>query len=83
MTEGVPAGQLSEDDLLQQLAHLKEKQSEIQETGTADQKANHAQRTTELENEFLKRYPEGRDIDREYADAAARREAEHPPMSSM
>jgi hypothetical protein len=56
MSIGVPAATLSDDDLRHELAQLKLKQDDIERDGTANQKANHAARTAELEAEFLKRH---------------------------
>ncbi len=57
MSMGVPAADLSDDDLRRELAHLKAKQGDIVSGGTPDQQANHARRTAELEEEFLRRTP--------------------------
>lgn len=56
MTEGVPAGNLSADDLRRELAHLKETQDHVAVHGTAHQQSNHQSRTAELEREFLRRF---------------------------
>jgi hypothetical protein len=56
MSTGVPAATLSDDDLRHELAQLKLKQDDIERDGTANQKANHAARTAELEAEFLRRH---------------------------
>ncbi len=57
MSMGVPPAGLSDDDLRRELAHLKAKQGDIVSGGTPDQQANHARRTAELEEEFLRRTP--------------------------
>lgn len=59
MTMGINARDLSDDDLLRELAHLKQKADDIESGGTADQQANHRRRTAELEEEFLRRNPPG------------------------
>ncbi|HEX2905015.1 MAG TPA: DUF6158 family protein [Jatrophihabitans sp.] len=56
MTSGVPAAQLSDEQLRHDLAHLKGKQHDIAQDGTADQQRNHADRTAELEAEFVRRF---------------------------
>jgi Family of unknown function (DUF6158) len=58
MTMGIPAGDLSDEDLRRELSHLKEKYVDIFESGTMDQKTNHTRRTGELEEEFLRRTPD-------------------------
>ncbi|UQX89406.1 DUF6158 family protein [Jatrophihabitans telluris] len=56
MSEGVPAEQLSDEQLRHELAVLKGKQAEIEAGGTAHQKANHEHRTSQLEAAFLDRF---------------------------
>jgi hypothetical protein len=58
MTTGVPAEQLSDQDLRHELLQLKKKQDDIEGEGTEAQKANHARRTTELAAEFGRRFPD-------------------------
>ena len=57
MTDRVPAHTLSDDLLRHELLQLKNHEADIHSSGTADQQANHAARTTELEAEFSKRFP--------------------------
>ena len=53
---GIAAKTLSDDDLRRELAQLKTKQHEIEADGTPGQRANHQERTAELEAEFLARF---------------------------
>lgn len=55
--QGVPAEQLSDEDLRRELAQLRHKQDDIERDGTEDQKANHARRSDELGSEFARRFP--------------------------
>jgi Family of unknown function (DUF6158) len=57
MTMGVPADQLSDEDLRRELLQLTKKQDDIEREGTEDQKANHARRSGELAAEFGRRFP--------------------------
>ena len=59
---GVPAAELSEEDLLRELAHVHETRHETFLHGSADALLNHTRRTTELEDDYLRRHPE-REID--------------------
>ncbi|MCW2522781.1 MAG: hypothetical protein JWO63_1116, partial [Frankiales bacterium] len=63
MTIGVPAKQLSDDDLRRELLSLKTKQDEILSAGTPAQQANHRARTAELEDEFVARFAHPSDQD--------------------
>ncbi|MDQ1717073.1 MAG: hypothetical protein QOE89_1026 [Pseudonocardiales bacterium] len=83
MSMGVPARSLSDDDLRRELAKLKVKQAEIMATGTTDQKANHTQRTTELEEEFLNRFSPERQEMAEQSTAATDRHGEDPQPGSF
>jgi hypothetical protein len=56
--QGVPAEQLSDDDLRRELGQLRLKQDDIERDGTEDQKANHARRSGELGSEFGRRFPD-------------------------
>jgi uncharacterized membrane protein YukC len=58
MTQGVPAEQLSDADLRQELRQLNKKHDDIQREGTDAQKSNHASRSAELEAEFARRFPQ-------------------------
>src|SRR6478735_7940880 len=59
---GVPASELSEQDLLRELAHLHETRHETFLHGSDDALGTHYRRTLELEAEYVRRHP-GRDID--------------------
>jgi hypothetical protein len=56
MTGGIPASELSDDDLERELAHAHEKRHDIFTDGTADQLRNHSARTSELERAYLQRF---------------------------
>lgn len=58
MTNGVPAEQLSDDDLRQEFQQLQKKRDDIQREGTEAQKSNHASRSAELGAEFARRFPD-------------------------
>jgi uncharacterized protein DUF6158 len=58
MDTGIPAGSLSDDDLRRELQQLDVKQADIQRSGTEDQKANHASRSSELQAEADRRFGE-------------------------
>jgi hypothetical protein len=56
MTEGIPASDLTDDDLDRELRHLHEKRQDIFVDGTVDQWRNHVLRTDELERAYLDRF---------------------------
>jgi hypothetical protein len=56
MTQGIPAAELSEDDLERELRHAHEKRHDIFVDGTVDQLRNHSARTAELERAYLDRF---------------------------
>jgi Family of unknown function (DUF6158) len=68
---GVPAGELSEADLLRELAHIHQTRQETFLHGSADALLTHTTRTTQLEDEYLRRHPE-RDIDPDRLRSGAR-----------
>jgi hypothetical protein len=72
-TTGVPAGDLAEEDLLRELAHLHATRHETFLHGSADALEAHTNRTTELEAEYLRRHPE-REVDPRRLRAGARGE---------
>jgi hypothetical protein len=53
---GIPAEELSDDDLDRELAHAHEKRHDIFLHGTVDQLRNHSTRTRELEHAYLRRF---------------------------
>lgn len=55
---GVPPERLSDDDLLRELASLHRARHDTLRHGSDDALAEHGRRTTELEAEYLRRYPE-------------------------
>lgn len=56
MTQGIPATDLSDEDLERELAHAHEKRHDIFVDGTLDQLRNHSARTNELERAYLQRF---------------------------
>jgi hypothetical protein len=56
MTQGIPASELSDDDLERELTHAHEKRHDIFVDGTVDQLRNHSARTHELEQAYLQRF---------------------------
>jgi hypothetical protein len=56
MTHGIPASDLSDDDLERELTHAHEKRHDIVVDGTVDQLRNHSSRTAELEQAYLERF---------------------------
>jgi hypothetical protein len=68
---GVPADELSEEDLLRELAHIHQTRHDTFLHGSADALVTHTRRTTQLEDEYLRRHPE-REIDPDRLRAGAR-----------
>lgn len=58
MSLGVPADELSDDDLERELAHAHAMRHETFLYGTQHALATHTRRTFELELEYLRRFPE-------------------------
>jgi hypothetical protein len=58
MTPGIPASELTDEDLERELRHCHEKRHEIFIAGSADQLRNLTMRTRELELEYLRRFPD-------------------------
>jgi uncharacterized protein DUF6158 len=56
MTHGIPASELSDDDLERELSHAHEKRHDIFVEGTVDQLRNHSARTAQLEQAYLERF---------------------------
>jgi Family of unknown function (DUF6158) len=56
MTQGIPASDLSDDDLERELTHAHEKRHDIFVSGTVDQLRNHSLRTHDLEQAYLQRF---------------------------
>lgn len=78
MTQGVDPGRLSEEELLRELKHLHETRSDALFHGPADAFAAHTNRTRDLEDEYLRRFPE-RDVDPARLRSGARARAGQPP----
>jgi hypothetical protein len=55
---GIPAEQLSDDELSRDLEHVYEKRYDMFRNGAADQFRNNVQRMAELEAEYLSRFPD-------------------------
>ncbi len=71
MTTGIPARELSEQDLLRELEHLHTMRHETFLHGSSDALREHTARTFELEQEYLRRNPE-REVDPKRTRAGAR-----------
>jgi hypothetical protein len=56
--EGIPASQLSDEDLLREVAHLHATRHETFLHGGKDAFATHTTRMLALEHEYLRRFPE-------------------------
>jgi Family of unknown function (DUF6158) len=59
---GVPPGQLSDDDLLREMASVHRTRNDTLRHGSEDALAEHNRRMAELEAEYLQRFPE-REVD--------------------
>ncbi len=59
---GIDPSDLSDDDLLRELATLHDRRDDTFRHGSTDALAQHTRRTTELENEYLRRFPD-REVD--------------------
>jgi hypothetical protein len=68
---GVPAGLLSGEDLLRELAAVHRTRHDTLRHGSEQALAHHDRRTAELEGEYLRRFPE-REVDPERLTAGAR-----------
>jgi hypothetical protein len=55
---GVPASDLSDEDLERELTHLHETRHETFLRGTEDALQNHTERMFALEKEYLRRFPD-------------------------
>lgn len=71
MSSGVPAGELSEEDLLRELGHLHATRNDTFLHGAPDALREHTARSFELEQEYLRRHPE-REVDPRRTRAGAR-----------
>jgi Family of unknown function (DUF6158)/Protein of unknown function (DUF2795) len=68
---GVPADQLTDDDLLRELADLHRTRHDTLRHGSDQALARHTERSAELEAEYLRRYPE-REVDPQRLRSGAR-----------
>jgi hypothetical protein len=75
VTNGVPAADLDEPDLLRELTHLHETRNDTFLHGSTEALETHTARTRELEDEYLRRHPE-RDIDPQRLRSGARARTE-------
>lgn len=55
---GVPAAELTDDDLARELAHLHETRHDTFLDGSQDALRTHTERMLELEAEYLRRFPD-------------------------
>lgn len=69
--DGVPADQLSDEDLRRELASVHRTRHDTFRHGSAQALAHHDQRMAELETEYLRRFPE-REVDPQRLTAGAR-----------
>ncbi|MGH3715803.1 MAG: DUF6158 family protein [Micromonosporaceae bacterium] len=69
---GVPAEQLSEDDLVREMESLSRTRVTTLRHGSEQSLAEHDRRTAELENEYLRRHPQ-REVDPGRLRSGARR----------
>jgi hypothetical protein len=69
---GVPAGRLSDEDLMREIESLARTRQDTLRHGSDSALAEHDRRTAELEAEYLRRFP-GREIDPERLREGARR----------
>lgn len=60
--EGIPGVDLPDDDLLRELASLHHTRHDTLRHGSSEALDQHSRRVTELESEYLRRFP-GREID--------------------
>ncbi|MGI5492097.1 DUF6158 family protein [Microtetraspora malaysiensis] len=68
---GVDPRELDDDDLFREMRHLHETRTDTLLHGSDDALEHHTIRTRQLEEEYLKRYPE-RDVDPERLRSGAR-----------
>jgi hypothetical protein len=68
---GVPANELSPDDLMRELSELHRTRTDTLRHGSDQALRHHNERTEELENEYLRRMPE-REVDPQRLRAGAR-----------
>jgi hypothetical protein len=59
MLQPPPWTELADDDVVRELDHMHQKRSDVFRTGSADAWRNHLERTTQLEAEYLRRFPRG------------------------
>lgn len=71
MTEGIPARELSDEDLLRELSQLHETRHDTFRHGSDDALVRHTERTAELESDYLRRFPQ-REVDPERLRSGAR-----------
>lgn len=68
---GVPGPELADDDLLRELEQLHQTRTQTLRHGSDDALANSSRRTAELEEEYLRRFPE-REVDPDRLRSGAR-----------
>jgi hypothetical protein len=77
VTAGVPPAELTDADLCRELEHLHETRDSTFRHGSPQALAHHDQRTAQLEDEYLRRFPD-REVDPRRLRAGARHEM--PPV---
>ena len=71
MSNGVDPAELSDDDLMRELGHLYETRMDALRHAADQALAEHTRRTNDLEDEYLRRFPE-REVDPERLREGAR-----------
>jgi hypothetical protein len=74
LSAGVPASELPDDELFQDLQQLHSTRHETLRHGSADALDAHTKRLNELEQEYLRRFPE-REVDPDRVRSGARARA--------
>jgi hypothetical protein len=75
---GVPANQLTDDDLSREMTHLHETREQTFRHGSEHALARHDERTAELEAEYLRRFPH-REVDPDRLRSGARLRGKREP----
>ncbi|MGH4021859.1 MAG: DUF6158 family protein [Pseudonocardiaceae bacterium] len=71
MSQGIPARDLDDEDLLRELSQLHETRHDTLRHGSDDALTRHTERSAELEGEYLERFPQ-REVDPERLRSGAR-----------
>ena len=78
MSGGVPAEELDQEDLLRELEQLHTTRHQTLRHGSPDSLTHHTTRMGELEDEYLRRFPE-REVDPERLRSGARERSGQTP----